>query len=361
MHIAQPLEKVQPVVGGLEVENFRGLRNAGFSGFASVNVLVGKNGSGKSSLLEALHVGLALDGGLDYVVRRRGWFGLAAVEALFHYGAKEAKVKLLLRDGSREEVVIKSAIPHAKDLHVLASRGLNINEISMLHLNATGKVTREARFYIDASGKTQTIVISEESGESKVVHDVAFVDWGDAYTYDTPEKTYSDLIRKGGEEAKGAVIKSLQTEYEGLCHLEILPTHDGKWLLHLIFKDRAVPYYVEGDGIRYALMYFMKLLAPKEAVLLLEEPELHTHPGLLEVVTRAIVNSYIERGNQLFISTHSLELIEMLLEEAGRRGMKDEELKVYRLRLVEGRLESEEHKLSEAREALNKLGWDLRR
>ena len=94
---------------------------------------------------------------------------------------------------------------------------------------------------------------------------------------------------------------------------------------------------------------------------LLEEPELHVHPGLMEVVASAIVRSCMKRGNQIFLSTHSIELLKYVLEEARRLGFRDDQLKVYRLLLEDGRLGSESYTLSEAYEAVEELGWDLRR
>jgi len=93
----------------------------------------------------------------------------------------------------------------------------------------------------------------------------------------------------------------------------------------------------------------------------MEEPELHTHPSLMRVVVNSILNSYRERGNQVFLSTHSLELIEMLLEQAEKLELKDQDLKIYRVTLENGVLHSEEYTLSEALNALRKLEWDLRK
>ena len=81
------------------------------------------------------------------------------------------------------------------------------------------------------------------------------------------------------------------------------------------------------------------------------------------LVIKSMLRSYRERSNQFFIffiSTHSLELMEMLIDEAENLGLGDEDLKIYRLRLVDGVLQSEEYALSEASTAIKKLEWGLR-
>jgi len=72
------------MIVGVEIRGFRGLRECVLEGLARVTILVGRNGSGKSSILEALYlVSAAVEpedpirktSKLDYVVRRRGGRG----------------------------------------------------------------------------------------------------------------------------------------------------------------------------------------------------------------------------------------------------------------------------------------------
>lgn len=343
-------------VKGLEVEGYRGLRKASLTDFAGINVFVGKNGSGKSSLLEALYIALKPFDGLKHVVKRRGWFGLASAEALFHGRDSEIKIRITLEDGSWEEVIIRRSAPTVGHIEALKAKGLDASKLYALSISAKGKVAGDATFYVDPSGKCLTLF---EKGEG-MVYGATFIDWNSVYSYGTPEEAYSTMVKEGGEEAKEAVIKTLQAEYEELRDIAVLRAYD-EWVLHLTFKDGAVPYYVAGDGIRYALMYLMAVSTPKEAVLLMEEPELHAHPRLMKIVANSILHTHRERRNQVFLSTHSLELIEMLIEQAEKLGLKDQDLKIYRLALKNGVLYSKVYTLSEALDAVKKLEWDLRR
>ena len=74
------------IIKSLEIKNFRGIKEAHLKGFVGINIFVGKNGSGKSSLLESLYVVLTRGEELRYIIKRRGWFGLASVDALFYKG-----------------------------------------------------------------------------------------------------------------------------------------------------------------------------------------------------------------------------------------------------------------------------------
>jgi Predicted ATPases len=181
-----------------------------------------------------------------------------------------------------------------------------------------------------------------------------FIDWNRVYSYGTPEDVYSRVVSEGGGEAIGPALKILQAEYGEL--LAVIQAR-GNWALHAVFKDEALPYYAL--GIKYALIHLMVLHAPKDAVLLVEELELHTRPSLIRLVARSIISSVAERGDQVFVATHSLELIEMLVEGARERGLDGDSLKICRLVLKDGILDSEVYTLPEAYEAVERLKWDL--
>ena len=185
------------------------------------------------------------------------------------------------------------------------------------------------------------------------------MDWNTVLEYGRPEEAYTYMVNRGGREAKETVVKILQKLYADVLDIEPLIAQ-GRWVLHLVYRDRAIPYYVVGDGIRYALIYLMILSVHRNGILVLEEPELHMHPGLMRLVANAVVRTYRERGSQVFLSTHSLELIDMIIAEARRAGLRDSEVKVYRLSLKDGRLYSEVYSLDEAEEARARLEWDLR-
>jgi len=349
------------VVEGLEVKNYRGLRRASLSKFAGINVLVGRSGSGKSSVLEALYIALRLHEGLGYAIKRRGWFGPASVEAVFHDKSEETRISVSLGNGSYEDVVIGHFALGLRQVDMVKARGLDISRLHAIAMAASGEVSVEAAILIDHRGRYFTLPtdIGVTARGTKAVRNAVFADRATANTYGAPEELYSTMVAEGGGEARESVVRALQAVYGGLHDIAVLHTH-GEWVLHLVFKDRAVPYYVEGDGIRHALVSLMAASTYRGAVVLMEEPELAAHPGLIEVVAGSIIRSYRERGNQVFISTHSPELVEMLLEQAEKSGLGDQDLKVYRVTLEGGTLHSEEHTMSEALNAV-RIGWDLRK
>jgi predicted O-methyltransferase YrrM len=144
---------------------------------------------------------------------------------------------------------------------------------------------------------------------------------------------YSDMVRKGLREQVNAIHGDL---IPGLDHLEVL-TEGGTPVLNLVFADRAVPAILAGDGIALLLRLGFELATRAGGVVLMEEPEVHMHPGAIRQCARAILAA-VRRKTQIILSTHSLELIDALLAESS-----DEDLarfSLYRLQLQDGVLKS---------------------
>jgi len=343
-------------VKSIKIKNFRGIAEGKLNEFTGINILVGRNATGKSTILEALYIALNPEG-VDFIVKRRGWFGLTALDGLFYRNSRKFSITITFSDKSLQKTSIEIAIPVSTDLRTLKDRGLNVKNIRSLFVSGEGKLSTRSRFYIDDKGQVGRVILG--SRESILPWHVAFIDWNAVLSYGEPEEAYTYMIDVGGFEAKNHVVEVLRERLKGLATIEPLKK-DDKVILYAVFKDYAVPFYLLGDGIRYTLVYLMLLSACKKSFLMLEEPELHTHPGLLELTAKGIVESYVKRGNQIFFSTHSLELIDMVLNEAVNRELRSDEVKVYRLTLLNGSLHSRTYTLEESAKLRKELEYDLR-
>src|SRR5208282_3857926 len=101
--------------------------------------------------------------------------------------------------------------------------------------------------------------------------------------------------------------------------------------------DYSVPATLVGDGIQSLLRLSLELAASGGGGALLEEPEVHQHPGAIRQSARAILAA-VRRQIQVILTTHSLELIDAILAESSDEDLA--QLSLFRLQLENGTLKS---------------------
>ncbi|MDR3246754.1 MAG: AAA family ATPase [Prevotellaceae bacterium] len=107
------------------------------------------------------------------------------------------------------------------------------------------------------------------------------------------------------------ILKKLPQRIPGITKVEAKETEDGRILLRFQdehFKDPFVARYVS-DGTIKMFAYMILLHDPDPHPLLcIEEPENFLHPDLLLQLCEEI-RSYSEKGGQVFVSTHSPDFV----------------------------------------------------
>ncbi len=121
----------------------------------------------------------------------------------------------------------------------------------------------------------------------------------------TPEKTRGARLRKIKEALCIAVPQfkelNLDRDIRGTPHLKALYEHwhpQGAWQNEKLFSDGTL-----------RLLGFLWSLLDGEGPLLLEEPELSLHPGVVRLLARLIARIRRKKRRQVLISTHSSDLV----------------------------------------------------
>lgn len=352
----------------IEINGLRGIAEGELKNFNKLNILVGKNNTGKSTVLEAIYLGLTLPfrdilgvNPIDYILWRRGWTGLDSVSKLFYRDKRifSINIRSVIEHAKKITVVLEESLAR-EDVTDLRSSGLDVDHAFLLSIRVMDKYKGEVRYYIDEKSRSRVISKIEEKNNIKVdiLRSALLIDWHRVLYYGIPEEIYALMMEKGGLNSKEYVISVLSEKYRSISDIAPLKMRNN-WVLYVIGKNYSLPYYSMGDGFRNALVYLMILASAYNIILLLEEPELHQHPGLLDITARAIVKSIAERKLQVFISSHSLELIDLIAKYMEEKGLIDK-LNLYRLMLDNGILKSTIYSGQEVIEARRELEYDLR-
>jgi hypothetical protein len=205
--------------------------------------------------------------------------------------------------------------------------------------------------FVDGTGQRSAHVgrVARELDES-----ARFVDVEAVRSSGALEDAYT-RIDEAGQLPK--VVTALARAMSGLTDLRILKVGEG-FLLHTFCANGPpVPAYLAGDGFKRFLALASAALNAHKGVVLLEEPESFQHPRYLEELAR-LLHLAAKDGTQVILSTHSIELIDLLLDAAEGEGTTYPA--VHRLRLVDGVLRATTIDREGARIARSDLLEDLR-
>ena len=112
-----------------------------------------------------------------------------------------------------------------------------------------------------------------------------------------------------------------------------------------------------GDGLRYALNILALGLLLDGTILMVEELESHQHPESLKLLTQTLFELAKKQGLQLFLTTHSWELMSYALEAAEE---KDVSLTMHHVRLNDKGIFDARHIPQPDAKVLTDIGHDIR-
>jgi energy-coupling factor transporter ATP-binding protein EcfA2 len=347
------------VIEWAEIQNLRGIRTGKIEKLSAINVIVGPNNSGKSTVLEGLLV-LAAHDSLGQVVQyltSRGGKPAAALGRAWG----DATSPIVVRagcTGSKQAGTVISTLTLVR----VRSSGVTNTARAEQFAEPWAEVQAQARWdspptwgttgiAIDSSGQ-QSAPTLVQGGVVKTP-DVRFVGIGPANWLED----HLTVIEKGG--GRAAIVDALRCSLPGIVDLRILKEAE-QFVAHASFeKGPPLPLYVMGDGAKRLIAIAASIFGDIDATVLLEEPEAYQHPRYLREIV-AMISTYASRGTQYVMTTHSIELLDMLLDETERRGANAPSLAIHRTKLIDGELFVTTLDASTARNLRHSLLEDLR-
>jgi predicted ATPase len=348
---------VAAVITAIRIESLRGIRSGALEGLSPLSVLVGANGCGKSTVLDALLLaaGGAPGDAVGRVVARRVelrggarwlfWRGGRAEDPSARIrveieGAppREATLRLLpdiSEENEKTLIARRAAAPYAEIASTLVSGDLQLSAITAVAYDRSYAFKQEG------------------PRELKDVAPVRLVDPRPGGIHAALSRSYTDAV----EEGRLPEVERLVAEVvPGLTHIHNLSDDAGSGLVHLAFADHSVPVALSGDGIQTLVQVCFALAQAPGGRVLLEEPEANQHPRSIYQAARAVVAA-VRRGVQVILSTHSLELIDALRAELAQDLSL---LSVHHLACPGGALSVVRYSGSEVALARDAIGEDLR-
>ena len=384
----------------LSVRNFKAVDEAEVHP-GGVNLIVGRNNVGKTSLLEALHLALdpssisRFDGNQDKVVRE---------------GAEEAVIDIgVSRAGRTENQSVTVERQESKDVyHMLRADVENrirqiVSEMEVKPDDIISELYKKSNKFLNKSlevnepkRRTSTLLLGEEvryvSDDYWEAVNKISLNFVQRVRQDapTPLSIFGQIRKKGGIRSEK---KMAETNVRFITEPKITegtpaPNTDGNAIRRsriedflidndivdglvdfsfgrLVFEDgderEEVPYDFMGSGFK-TLVGILWELYDQDAdteVMLIEEPAVHMHPGYVNEFTQQLLQVARQEDVQLFLTTHREDLIESFFAPPTEREHGDflrEEFRVIQMT----DLLAKELDYEQAEAELEELNTDLR-
>lgn len=372
----------------LEVTRYRGLQGLSLGDLGRVNLLVGPNNSGKTSLLEAIALAAApLDPWTWLRVANRrapitGWPPRSIAESLrWLFPQRASEGPDTSYDGS-----IKLAISGESPIRAMEARYEGLRgaiEAAPRSPTAEGelRLPRGERRGAKIDVEVMLSADAPESGADRAAR--RSFTWWAGERFEAPQENppglraqtitpyahwlgqhaslYSQLRVEGKGEDVAELLSLVDPRIVGLEVLAARSEIEAEEApAELYLRDRhagLLPIDAFGDGMRRILLMALGVTRARGGVLLIDEIETAIHVSALGHVFRWIVRACTDHDVQLFATTHSLEAIDAIL---AADTTPEEDIVGYRLEAQGSRVLT--HRYSEAllKQIRTELGADVR-
>lgn len=342
------------------IRNFRGFSDLTVDGLTRVNLILGDNGAGKTSLLEALFV-LAGRANPDLALRMNRWRGLPvpiggarpAFSSYFHEFNTEVAVSIMGErdEGRRSErltmtldEVDRQDVPllPSSDEEGSPSRTMDAPTPASddaLEVRWEGEdeepVMRRARFYRITRDSGIEFLMRVEPPLAHRGPRAVFVLSGGHVNPAEERERFTKVVQTGRKED---MIESLRILDERVQDLELLSL-EAETILHAdIGGGRQFPLGLLGDGMVHATSVYLGAAWAQDGLLLVDEIDTGLHyTALADGFWQSVHRAALDFDVQVFATTHSHEC--MVAAYEAFEGQNAEDLSVHRLERVNGELQ----------------------
>ena len=311
------------------IKQFRGLRDVTLTGLADVNVLLGLNNSGKTSVLEALALYCAPFAEEDWwgLVQKRGERGQSgktfdAIEWLFPHSGENDNLQPIELGASGGRLG-RITVDAARETKLEQDHEID-NEGKFVVIGEHQERILTVRVHFPGIGKDRKLEFSEAGVWPRSQHADSLET---PFKYLTPVSARIDraeleaFSKTSLEGAESTVVEMLRMIDARVQDLKILTPVGTYPVLHVEYEGLGVvPTSILGDGVRRAASIAFAVSSLRDGLLLIDEIENAIHVKALEAVFPWLVRTCRTNNVQLFATTHSLEAIDALLTATRKSG-----------------------------------------
>jgi|GEM_PF-2955361 len=327
----------------LHITNYRGISNLQIDDLRPINIFVGRNGAGKTSVLEALslatrpdldkHFKLARFRGLQYPQYREA----DILETIFNFNYSKPPVRF---DYEYKQYDDEASKEYTVELHPLNVADANTRQIRFSDDEYTngfkdGAVDEDDNVIGLALNITSKdgVKIEQKMLPTKDGYEVS----GDEGQIDQLGSFFVEARRSMSIDETMEMLKekfrNIQWQQRFLIQVQsILPNVQGVHLLGNgiyidIGAEQLLPLPMMGDGFNRIFLVIVGMMASSSATVMVDEIDSGLHHSVMDEFW-STVGRIVDQGKQIFCTTHNEEMLDSLLDAFGPES---DLFKIYRI------------------------------
>lgn len=327
----------------ISIQNFRGIKKLEINDLGKINVFVGDNATGKTAVLDAVYILINPNNPL-LPLRTNEWRNIYPYttpfwRSFFYNFELETPIELSARVNKekiklsiRPKIGLGQIVPADKQLNGEVEPGSSSTK-SVIGLTfdfevGTAKYKSEIAFGSGTIPATKIDQKFQEQLQGNYFNNKVFSDELDVATqFDTVnQEVGKELIIEFLKQFKSEIV---DMELDRFRKLLVKDSSFGNKRIHL---------NTYGDGIVRGLHILLNIIAKKSGITLIDEIENGLHYSKQEVVWQFIHKLVEERSQQLFVATHSNEMLLHLYEVAKKQKFLSS-VRLYRLQRIDNDLQ----------------------
>ncbi|AEF97101.1 AAA family ATPase [Methanotorris igneus] len=363
------------------INSFRSINNLEIDDLKKVNLFVGKNNCGKTSVLEGIYL-LSNPMSILNLVNIRNFRKMYidsevfnnALLTIFNNMDTDIPVKIegFINSYKKKELTInyidESKIRYDENIGGFPIGGLHLNYITFEGSNITDEKCYEVSIWERGERLKNKIVIKENNSIESVVpfpvgvriSQIASLTKEQKSVYLSPKMDMNDIAgwlnKLQISKEIGEIIEILQEIEPSIKDLRI--GADG-----IIYCDvgvkKLIPINVMGDGILKLLIILSAIYNAKGGFVFIDEIENGLHYSSLEILWKGIFEASKKFNVQIFATTHSWECIEAFSNVHENDAEEGVDIRLYRIERYENELKAIDYDRETIKEAI-KMKWEMR-
>lgn len=316
----------------LNIKSFRGIKDLQLCDLGEMNILLGKNNSGKTSILEAIDIieNPFEEGNIINVGKKRELLNnqnssYTIFKNMLNKSSSSIEIDGIINEKKLEiyitgkEISVVTEMPYSPIIKAFEGKAkINYGEITF---NEDIKILQT----------DSTFVIDNNLSILPIVH-ITPIDY-------LLENSSNEIIKKG---KKKELIRLLEIFDEDITGLEMIE-ENKKTVPYVEHKKLGLmPLSTYGDGLKKVLLLGSSIIEAKNGVLLIDEVETAIHIDALVDVFKWFVKACETYKVQVFMTTHSIEVIDAVFES--QNDLNDIQFLENSLRIITIRNSADEQK-----------------